>query len=221
MCRIMVKSRGLVLTCAILVWVIGASQALGQGRTRVQIDTLGNQELRIAAGKNASDVITALNRAAYFNERPDLSALPVAKRAHEDILSRWDDEHFFCIKTRLDRSLVERGEEVYEIRDVPLIFEDEGQRKGILAVNAEGTVIGFRYSDEPATGTLIVTSEPSGSMVASPVGDTLSQTTPARFENVPEGQHKFTIRKEAYETVDTTFVVQAYQSARHTIHLTR
>lgn len=219
----MTKTNGLALTCILLAWMVGTPLAWGQGRTTVALDSTGDPELRGAVEKNASATITAINRAvALGEERPDLSRVPVTDRGREAILSRWEETAFFCNPTRLERSLVRREGGAYEIPDIPLIAGDGEQRRGVLVLNGEGTVTGFRYGNEPATGTITIASEPSGARVEATFGDTTAtRAAPARFAGVPAGQHQFTIRKESHETVDTTLAVAASRDRRISIFLGR
>lgn len=215
----MTKRKGLVFTCILLVWTVGMPLAWGQGKTTVQLDSIGDAGMQHIAEKNASAVITEFNRAEALGRRPDLSSLPVTERGRRDIRSHWNNARFFCNRTTLARSLVRLDDGIYEIREVPLIMEDGTHRSSILTVNAEGEVIGFRYNNEPATGTITVFTEPSKALVESPLENT-SQTAPVQFEDVPGGQHEFTIRKEAYQSLDTTLAVLPYQTRKDTIRLT-
>jgi hypothetical protein len=217
----MTKTNGLALACILLAWMVGTPLAWGQGKTTVALDSIGDPELRGAAEKSASATITSINRAvALGEERPDLSEVSVTDRGREAILSRWEETSFFCNRTRLDRSLVQREGGAYEIPDIPLIAGDGEQWSGVLVLNGEGTVIGFRYGSEPATGTITIASEPSGARVEGAFGDTTAtRAAPAQFAGVPAGRHRFRIRKEAHEAVDTTLAVVAGQTGRVTISL--
>jgi hypothetical protein len=218
------KTSVLVLGCILLAWGVGAPLAWGQGRTNVRLESGGDLELRRTAEKSASATITAINRAVALNEeRPDLSDAPVTDRGREAILSRWGQASFYCNRTDLTRSLARRAGGTYEIRDIPLLVGDgEEQRTGILLLSEEGTVIGFHYGSEPATGTITIASEPSGATVVGTFGNTTAtRTAPAQFSEVPAGRHQFTIQKKAYETVDTTLAVAANRSQTVTIPLQR
>ena len=219
----MTKTNGLALACILLAWMVGTPLAWGQGKTTVALDSIGDPELRGAAEKSASATITSINRAvALGEERPDLSEVSVTDRGREAILSRWEETSFFCNRTRLDRSLVQREGGAYEIPDIPLIAGDGEQWSGVLVLNGEGTVIGFRYGSEPATGTITIASEPSGARVEGTFGDTTAtRAAPARFAGVPAGQYRFTIRREGHETVDTTLAVAAGRDRRVSISLGR
>lgn len=215
------KTKGLALACVLLTWTVGTPLACGQGKTSVQLDSVGNPELRGAAEENVSAVITELNRAALFGERPDLSDVPVTDRGREALLSRWEEDPFYCNQTELTRSLVQGEGGTYEIRDIPLIVGGEEQQDGVLSLTAEGEVRGFRYGNEPTTGTITIAAEPSGATVVSAIGDTSTQAAPARFSEVPEGRYEFTIRKESYQTVDTTLAVTAGQTQTVSVRLER
>lgn len=217
---IKIKIKGLVLACTLLAWTVGMPLALGQGKTSVRLDSIGNPEMQRIAEKNTSAVITEFNRAVALERRLSLASLPVTEQGRRAIQSRWKDTQFFCNRTTLVLNLVKRDAGIYEIRNIPLIMENGKQRSSILTINAKGEVIGFRYGNEPTTGTITIFSEPSGAVVESPIGGSTPKTAPVQFENVPEGEHEFTIRKESYQTVDTTLAVQAYQSTQDTIRLT-
>jgi len=219
------RTVGLVLGAVLLAWGTGTSLAWGQGKTSVRLDSTGNPELRRVAEKSASTAITEINRAAALEDvkRPNLSDAPITGRGRKAILGRWDRTSFYCNRTELARSLTRRAGGTYEIRDVPLLVGDgEEQRSGVLLLNEEGTVIGFRYGSEPATGTIAVASEPSGATVVGTFGDTTAtRRAPARFEKVPAGQHTFTVRKEAHPAVDTTLTVAAGQDQSVSVSLKR
>lgn len=216
---------GVVLTCVLLAWITGAPLAHGQGKTTVQLDSIGDPELQGAIEEsvieqNASAVITEFNRARAYERPPKLEGLPITDRGHRSIKSHWRDAGFFCGRRTLVLSVTQVTGDIYEIRDIPLIVLEGEERTGILTVNAEGRIIGFRYSDEPATGTITIVSEPSGAIVESSIGGDTPQTAPVQFEGVPEGEHEFTIQKESYRPVDTTLTVRAYQTTQDTIYLT-
>lgn len=214
----MKRINGLALAVVLLAWTIGAPIVCGQGKTRVELNSIGNSELQNVAEDNASAVITELNRAETFDRPPNLSDLPVTDWAQENIMSRWKEAPFFCNRTKLSLSLEPQGNETYEIREIPLMVEEE-RRNAIVTLHAEGEVIGFRFSNEPATGTITIVSEPSGAIVESGVRDSTPQTAPVQFKNIPEGEYAFTIRKESYQKVDTTLSVKAHRSIKKTIQL--
>lgn len=109
------------IICVALVWMVGLQPILGQGRTRIQLQSDENQKIRSAAEESVSSVLTEFNRARFYDRRPDLSGLPVTKQGQEDIFNRWDEAPFFCNQTALTRRLIQEGNEAYKIRKIPLI----------------------------------------------------------------------------------------------------
>ncbi len=213
------------------VWGLYGGEVLAQNRTSVSLTFEGEEEdLRRRVEKGMSKLLTELNRASYFKDRPDLTDQPVTEAGKRSLLQHWNRVRFRCPKTTLSRSLVATDqEESYVLRSIPLMVESDSgaseERTGILRLDARGRLDGFMYKSErdvePETGTITLRTKPADAAVVSAVGRGTRRRSPATFEEVPADVYAFTIRKDGYRPiVDTAFVVRPNREVERTVRLT-
>jgi hypothetical protein len=223
-------------------WGLIASPGWAQGPTRVDLEGMGDPSVQQRAETNASEVLTALNRAVHVSRDLAFEATSITEAVTEAgeraLREEWSRAPFDCPESRLRGRLVRRDAGGYLLRGIPQLIRNQElevlrEQEGILFFNESGQVDGFVFQseyqppvspappseEEPATGTLFIETEPSGATVTSATEGT-ARLSPARFRDHPAGDHAFTIRSDDYQTLDTTLTVQAGQSTTHTIRLT-
>ncbi|MFB6229554.1 MAG: PEGA domain-containing protein [Salinibacter sp.] len=213
----MVETNGepaLLTLLTIACWTLCAPLALGQEQTTT-VQLSGGPPRTVSAIENsATTILSEFNRAANAGRRPRLSGPLVTREGRMEIQRRWNESSFYCTEPRLTRRLAQRADGSYEIRNIPLIIEDEReQREAIMSFNADGEVFGLVY-----TGSVIVHTRPSGASVKSMARDT-SADAPARFEDLPARDQRFVIQKRGYRRLDTTLAVRPGAARRDTVQL--
>lgn len=219
-----------IALCLTVLLAAGIGRASAQNRTTVTLRSDDNAPLRDRAETHVSTLLTELNRASYFDTRPNVAGTAVTEIGSSDVRERWSNGPIRCPETTLERDLVPIPESnEFEVRSIPLLVETgtgtDARRNGVLTITERGRVSGFRFEaeDEPVsdTGTIVLRSAPAGATVVTAIRGGTRRTAPARFENVPADTYAFTLRKDGYRTVvDTPLTIRADQVAEHTIDLT-
>jgi len=222
------KRIGLVCA-AVLVWAAGSPPIGAQNRTTVTVEFDGDVALQKRVADRVSRLLTALNRAHYFEEKPDLPEELVTDAGRTALLAQWDRAPFRCPAPSLTRTLRPGRDGRYELQPIPLLMRTdtaEVAKRGVFVVDEAGRIDGFSYASQrrnppPKTGTVVVRTTPSDATVISAIGRGTRQRAPARFEDVPADVYAFTIRRAHYrDVIDTTLAVRPSRTTEHTVRLT-
>ena len=230
--------------CGVLVLTIGCMplQSWAQNPTRVNLEAGG--ALQASAEENASTVLSQLNDAFFYSERPTFSNTHITPAGRRDVQARWAQAPFRCPATSLSRRLEARAADGYAVRRIPLEPIDE---EGVLLLSADGRVEGFRFESEyqpppnpdpaaeeepaaPPTGMLVLRTQPSGAEVTIDIpsdsagamsGGRLRRTTPARFEGLPAREYTVSVQKDGYQPIQgAAFTVTADSTSTYELQLT-
>lgn len=132
----------ILLSFFVIMLVCTASAA--QNRTGVRLDPIGNAVLKARVEANASQGLTAFNVAFVEKSLPVLHDSVVTDRGRAAIEALWDTAPFRCPETRIDARLVQRPDQGYEIREVPLLTRlgdrSMHREEGVLLLTPSGLI---------------------------------------------------------------------------------
>ncbi len=137
----------ILLSFFITLLLCAASAA--QNRTRVHLEPIGNEVLKARVEANASQGLTAFNVAFVERGLPVLPDSVLTDRGRAAIEALWDTAPFRCPEIRIDARLVQRPDQGYEIREVPLLTGGgDGsmhREEGVLLLTPSGLIDGLYF----------------------------------------------------------------------------
>ena len=130
------------------ILTVCAFEAKAQFETIVEVTDQANEQLRQKMSKNASDLLTEINRAFSAKQTPDLSRTGITNEARQNVLQIWDHSMFRCKADDLmPRCLAVTGG--FQIREIPIfIQEDKVNQDAVINFNSAGEISAFYFSVE-------------------------------------------------------------------------
>jgi hypothetical protein len=107
------------------------------------LDGIQDKLLKTRIEQNSSMLLTKLNEAYLKNmDEPQLDGKIVTSEGIDKIKDLWKDGHFRCLKKQISEIIVQKGD-VYQIRNIPVIYGDSDQFDLVIEYYADGRISDF------------------------------------------------------------------------------
>ena len=139
--------------CILLVlWAATSSNATSQNRTHLTLKYAAPLEQADLIRHNASEVLTALNKAYFEKQEPVFNDDTISQEGRNYIRALWNSAPFYCPDTEVSTALIHRPHgEGFEVRGVRLFVKakaNQSQEEGILLFSKDGRVDQIRFGVE-------------------------------------------------------------------------
>ncbi len=111
----------------LLIMVLLVPVLCARHRTEVYLSGMSDSELKARVQTNFSNLISEANRAFAAKKPLDLSKVSITPEARNALNEMWKVQSFICPETELIRNVLSRTDGLWEVRDIPILYETKSK----------------------------------------------------------------------------------------------